>query len=243
MGQYYQIALKLRNRKNWSYYDRSVDGKYTMAKLTEHSWIGNECVDGIARIIEESGPAKLAWVGDYADREDLKEHGISALHLDGYEKIIKRCWADKTKYKTIDKCKEPYEIYNKILINLTKKEYVVMSKYVANMYYKQKNQYYKDFDWEKATPKERKSKEERSWEYQMVCHPLSILTALGNGKGGGDYYENNLNGDQVGRWVFDEIQIVNYSAQEISRLFSSGYSDITNYVLFSELLGNEKKEK
>lgn len=38
-------------------------------------------------------------------------------------------------------------------------------------------------------------------------HPLSLLTAKGNGRGGGDYYEDNPDYDSVGTWALDEISI------------------------------------
>lgn len=38
-------------------------------------------------------------------------------------------------------------------------------------------------------------------------HPLSLLTAKGNGRGGGDYHSNYPNFDDVGSWALDEISI------------------------------------
>lgn len=39
-------------------------------------------------------------------------------------------------------------------------------------------------------------------------HPLSLLTAFGNGRGGGDYYEKEGLED-IGRWAFDNIGVTN----------------------------------
>lgn len=36
MGQYYNVVIK--NKNTITAYHREVDGEYTMAKLTEHSW-------------------------------------------------------------------------------------------------------------------------------------------------------------------------------------------------------------
>ena len=36
MGQHYNVVIK--NKNTIIAYNREVDGKYTMAKLTEHSW-------------------------------------------------------------------------------------------------------------------------------------------------------------------------------------------------------------
>lgn len=50
----------------------------------------------------------------------------------------------------------------------------------------------------------RKSKGEDGW----VIHPLSLLTAIGNGNGGGDYhYRDNTCLDLVGTWAWKTISI------------------------------------
>lgn len=41
-----------------------------------------------------------------------------------------------------------------------------------------------------------------------VIHPLPLLTALGNGKGGGDY--RGINEDKVGSWAWDTLEIVEW---------------------------------
>lgn len=38
----------------------------------------------------------------------------------------------------------------------------------------------------------------------LITHPLPLLTACGNGQGGGDYW--GMNQDAVGTWAFDTIQ-------------------------------------
>ena len=43
-------------------------------------------------------------------------------------------------------------------------------------------------------------------ENDQEIHPLSILTSIGNGRGGGDYEGSNM--DYVGTWAWDEIEIV-----------------------------------
>lgn len=43
----------------------------------------------------------------------------------------------------------------------------------------------------------------------LVVNPITLLTALGNGRGGGDYYEEYPNFDLVGSWAWDEISIEN----------------------------------
>jgi hypothetical protein len=40
-----------------------------------------------------------------------------------------------------------------------------------------------------------------------VMHPVSLLTAIGNGRGGGDYYQSAINSDKIGLWCWDKISI------------------------------------
>ena len=39
--------------------------------------------------------------------------------------------------------------------------------------------------------------------------PISLLTALGNDRGGGDFHEGNVGYSDVGAWAFDEIYLSN----------------------------------
>ena len=71
-----------------------------------------------------------------------------------------------------------------ILVNWDKKEYVIMYEYIE------------------------KSTTEDGW----CLHPLSLLTALGNGFGGGDY--RGINQDKVGSWCFDTISFESYDIEE-----------------------------
>ena len=49
-----------------------------------------------------------------------------------------------------------------------------------------------------------KDKDEDGW----VIHPLPLLTAVGNGKGGGDYFADN-DRESVGTWAGDLISVEN----------------------------------
>lgn len=64
-------------------------------------------------------------------------------------------------------------------VNHTKKEYVDMRHYILENEYD---------DW------------------GCMVHPLPLLTAVGNGKGGGDYSGSNM--EYIGRWACDEIEVV-----------------------------------
>jgi hypothetical protein len=43
------------------------------------------------------------------------------------------------------------------------------------------------------------------WQWRI--NPLPLLTACGNGRGGGDYYEDNPDFDKVGIWANDVLSI------------------------------------
>ena len=54
---------------------------------------------------------------------------------------------------------------------------------------------------------------------EWCLHPLSLLTALGNGKGGGDYH--GINEDLIGYWAFDEISFEDADLED--ELLSQGF--------------------
>ena len=72
---------------------------------------------------------------------------------------------------------EEFSFDNKYICNHTKKEYLDLNKFYKN------------------------SIDKEGW---CLC-PLSLLTAIGNGRGGGDYW--GINKDEVGIWAWDIISI------------------------------------
>ena len=64
----------------------------------------------------------------------------------------------------------------------------------------------------------------RSTEDDWCIHPLSLLTACGNGLGGGDYWRKGLDIEEVGAWCWDSISF----EDEIPE----GYEEV--YVTFVE---------
>ena len=73
---------------------------------------------------------------------------------------------------------EDFTLDNKYLINWDKKVYLDCNKY------------------------KELCKDEDDW----IIHPLPLLTALGNGLGGGDYI--GINQDTVGNWAGNQLEIV-----------------------------------
>ena len=70
--------------------------------------------------------------------------------------------------------------------------------------------------------------ETADWCDGWVIHPLPLLTALGNGRGGGDY--GGMNKDLVGSWAWDELEIVEW--EDVKPLEKQGYQQYM--VLFKE---------
>lgn len=174
MGQYYRPVLQ-KELGITTIYNRDVDGKYTMAKLTEHSWWENDLMNAISEMLYRQH-GRLIWCGDYAEDEEIVESRLTVRDIwdiDGGE-------VHKTNFR----------IDNLYLCNYDTKEYIDLNKYKENCV---------DSD---------------GW----VLHPLSLLTAKGNGRGGGDYY--GVNSDKVGIWAWNLISLeqeppVDYTEFEI----------------------------
>ena len=153
MGQYYRPYLVNKNGKEFIC-NRDVNGEYTSAKITEHSWMG-----------------------------DLLMYSIS-------EMIYKRIWNVNGEGISF---KNEFDYSNKYLVNHDKKQYINLNRYI-------------------------KESEIDHGECGVWClHPLSLMTALGNGKGGGDYY--GINDGCIGEWAMNLISI----EDEVS----DGYEEFT----------------
>ena len=167
MGQYFRGAiLKINHKlaKQPVLFAVRPSEYSNLAKLMEHSYIGNTYVNAYMEMISDTDGMyfgyPVVWIGDYAD--DVKDKD----YYDLANKI-----SDKNQGCS-DKVKGDKEY--KYLVNFSKKEYVVIPKYNSTI-------------------------------YQM--HPLSLLTAYGNGGNGGDYSGKCQN--EVGIWAFDKIGATN----------------------------------
>jgi len=161
MGQYFNVATMDSDGKVTSY-NRRVNGEYTMAKLTEHSWWYNEFVGTMTKKLHRK-PTRIAWVGDYSEGEEIvKENHLYELAFSEDEQGVE---------------KDILLLDGKYLVNHSKKLYLD-----CNAYRERSNE---DEDW--------------------CMHPLPLLTAAGNGLGGGDYY--GINKEDVGKWCWDLISV------------------------------------
>ena len=173
MGQYWKPVMEDANGERVYVNTHLWDNGY---KFMEHSWIGNE-VPGVVMYMVYQTPMKVSWVGDYCDDPVCKDGPtgtdlyndqealslVNEKHIPGYMRD-ERLNEDKL-YSISDEFVnmfDPEHIVNYNLVNHTKKEYLSMKEYMAEL-------------------------EGISWK----MHPLPVLTAGPSmGFGGGDYYED-----------------------------------------------------
>ena len=172
MGQYYRPILTKVNGEQ-TVYNREVDGEYTMAKLTEHSWWRNEFVSTITKMLFEN-PMKVVWVGDYADTGE-EVNNLTAADL---EMFCIKAWRREGEHdNSVGVTKDELLLDDLFLVNHTKGIALDCSKYKAQS-------------------------ERDGW----CIHPLPLLTAIGNGQGGGDYHRGT-DLENVGAWANDRISV------------------------------------
>ena len=86
---------------------------------------------------------------------------------------------DKKYEKKYNEPEDKFDYKNKYLVNHTSKEYIDLNKYMGENL---------DHD-------------------EWIMNPITLLTAVGNGKGGGDYPENYPDSDYIGLWTWSEIEL------------------------------------
>lgn len=179
MGQYYYPTLVEGNRLEVFYSHDYENG----LKLMEHSYIGNDFVNAVVSQIA-GNPMKVAWIGDYSDDQygDPYEKKLSRKQ---FMSIYKRVM-DRKKYEKPEPIKQSIDSISGYLVNHTQKVVIDLKKYVAA-----NKQHYTWFD----------------KECNICIHPLPLLTACGNRRGGGDYRNEYPDCDKVGTWAFDLIEL------------------------------------
>ncbi|MGW5218747.1 hypothetical protein ACWEQA_12855 [Nocardia sp. NPDC004085] len=164
MGQFFRAVLLADDADDIVGYIDPWD--YHMSiKLREHSWIGDEFVEAVERLLTE--PTRVVWAGHYAD---IEPGGIKPENL--YDR------ADSATKATVPDS----AVIGRYVINHDKRVYVDKTIVPAN-------------------------------DVGLRMHPLPILTAEGNGRGGGDLHPQYTTGDlgfeAVGSWARDRITVGN----------------------------------
>lgn len=131
-------------------------------------------------IRENNKETHILWLGDYAELDGLSSlEGLSAC----FARVVQRSWLKQAlqdpnrKEIDIGNTNPDFSLINKFLINTTKQEFINCTTYY--------NCNHDVDDW--------------------CIHPLPLLTAVGNGEGGGDYF--GVNNELVGRWAGDALYI------------------------------------
>ena len=186
MGQYYKAVLgegdmiRVLNPRDFGHY----------LKIMEHSWIYNDFVNSVYRLILDN-PKRVTWIGDYA--KSVNYPALKKINKDLPAKSVmtiyhKRAWeSTKQKYMVF-----PVEIpmkeeeLMKLLVDETRKKYLINH---TKGIYLDVNSYIK------------KNRKEDDW----IINPLPLLTAYGNGLGGGDYF-SEIGGKDVGSWAFNILE-------------------------------------
>lgn len=190
MGQYFLAHVRGKNKKK----GETFKCKFGL-KLTEHSFVGNEFMQGVCKKIYKN-PSYVYWVGDYFDPSE--DEAKSEMSSDNVFVDFASLWSKRK----VNELSEQFDISNKYLVNHDMKVYVNMRDYIDMVMCG------------------------KTYDEGWVQHPLSLLTAISNGKGGGDYDEDGLNADAVGAWKGCLLEITDNVPE--------GYADVTEDVLFDD---------
>jgi len=183
MGQYYKPTILADDKKTPITWADSWDYG-TGAKLMEHSWVGNHFV---ARIEVEllNNPQCIVWAGDYADAEvDADGNERTELYEGREYPLTMYSMADKLEHLKLPKKAVKSSKARRYILNHESNEFVDIKKVQAS-----------HLQWAKEGDEE--------W----LVHPLPLLTAEGNNRGGGDYRSDN-GSELVGSWARNLISIV-----------------------------------
>ena len=204
----------------------------------EHSYLRNNFVGAVVSYLKQVGGANLVWAGDYADPEPYtltkkltrkqampiwQKKVMEGTTLLSFEKF----YASKDRDLFVDTKDDAECLYslagskeneNGKVIRRQKPEITVDTheiddtRYIINTNKKQ----YIDL-----------------WMVEGVdtpLHPLPLLTAEGNGRGGGDYEGTNMK--LVGSWARDFIKVAGNDWDLVKRLKEQNYKEISP--LFAE---------
>ena len=187
MGQYYKAIILNEDKKTIKAHATSWDYQ-NGSKLMEHSWMLN---DFVARVEIEllNNPQPLVWAGDYADPEVDDKGNIIKGTYESTSGDMKEY--DVTLY---DMCKDKDEllegqVFNRLPINKCRSS--KQRRFILN------------HDTKQFVDKKNLALDSEGW----TVHPLPLLVAEGNNRGGGDYRDNNPDFDKVGIWARNRISI------------------------------------
>lgn len=227
------------------YHPISLEGKSTLyshdfgngLKLMEHSWVGNDFVEAVEKLLSPTGQwykTRLVWAGDYMDegifvtdemRQELSNHKDKIKDEFGVE--------DETELATIIRDISLYSYSNLMYAELKPADIEKLPNEIGD--------YIVNYTKKQFVDKRKGSVEEVYNNFDWIVHPLPLLTSSGNGRGGGDF--RGLN-EFVGYWAGDVIAIekeIPADFLEILPMFSERTDE--EIKLPAELKGEELAEQ
>lgn len=183
MGQYYKTIIK------YEHDDRPVAVDSLGYKLLEHNYFHNRHTDAVTKLIYKR-PCQLAEMGDYADDYLLNPE----------------CQTETFRKKSNEIKLDLAVLYHKYRFNDS-----------INVYEDNNSEGYKPkWDYDKLWFVNHslkvgihlgKSMERNKNKDGWILYTPNLLCAVGNGLGGGDYYDNLPNFEDVGAWAGDIVEI------------------------------------
>ena len=230
MGQYYRgVVLGKTTKKSKKIIVKQSFCCYAHdngAKLMEHSYVGNWYVKEYEyALANEFYGFPFVWAGDYAD--------------DKYDTLVYEKAVQFISKKTTKNARSLG--YRKVKNPKWFKEYVKNGEYASESdmavkipYEELKDKTYKyiiNFDKKVYVCIPEKKGVDENGNYQLTIHPLPLLCADGNQRGGGDYYGTNET--LVGSWAYDRIGVSDELPEDITTEL---------IVTFEESWGNTSKK-
>ena len=192
MGQYYKIII-LDSASNIV---AAINIRYPWGmKLIEHTSLHNQFMNAIESMLSPLGPFhkhRIVWAGDYADSEPLPPPTtLSLSETENYEN------------EKINKNKNQKNLFD-LASDQPEKEYKFDTPTIPEHTFEHINKFNHTYivnHTKKLYVNIFKITKNSQW------HPLALLTAEGNGRGGGDYY--GFNHELCGSWARDSISMEN----------------------------------
>jgi hypothetical protein len=213
MGQYYKPIILGTNRKTIKgfFYSHSYGNGL---KLMEHSYLNNNFVRAVVNYLKDNGGANLVWAGDYADDEPYTI--TKKISRDDAMKVwqkkvsegttllsFEKFYASKDKSLFIENKENGENLYH-LADSLEDENGKTIRRAKAEI----KPDDEKDGAEVRFIINESKKQYIDLWYVRgldMLIHPLPLLTAEGNNRGGGDYFGTNMS--LVGSWARDFISV------------------------------------
>lgn len=123
----------------------------------------------------------------YKNPAQLAWVGDYADETEEEKAVHQHAWSEDAPLQKLPEGDEHF-MEGKFLVNHDKKEYIDIEHYTEKSMYD---------DW--------------------CPHPLSLMTAMGNGRGGGDYY-SPVNADMIGSWAMDTISVEDEAPSDFKEL-------------------------